>query len=133
MRFLGRAAAFLALVFLLVSAGFADEKKTDKKSDDTSTTAASASAADTVATPATADAAANTGAPFPTPAAAATPAMPAPAPAAPATGVYGRERSDEEAPPKWTPMPAWNGNEGLFTLETGETLPKGAFDFTAGV
>ena len=29
-------------------------------------------------------------------------------------------------------MAAWDGNPGLFTLETGELLPKGGFDFTAG-
>jgi hypothetical protein len=135
MRFLGRAAALLALVFFLVSAGFADEKKTDKKSDDTSTTAASASAAQPAGTPAAADVPVNTGTPAPISTAtdaAANAATPAPTPAAPVpTGITERPRSEEEAP-KWTPMPAWNGNEGLFTLETGEILPRGAFDFTAG-
>jgi len=135
MRFLGRAAALLAFVFFLVSAGFADEKKTDKKSDDTSTTAASASAVQPAGTPAAADAPVNTGTPAPVSTAtdaAANAATPAPTPAAPVpTGIAERPRSEEEAP-KWTPMPAWNGNEGLFTLETGETLPRGAFNFTAG-
>jgi len=39
----------------------------------------------------------------------------------------------EEAPIKWTPMPAMDGNPGLLTLETGEIVPKGGFDlgFTA--
>ncbi len=34
---------------------------------------------------------------------------------------------------KWNPMPALDGNPGLFTLETGDILPKGAFDIDAGV
>ena len=29
-------------------------------------------------------------------------------------------------------MPAWDGNPGMFTLETGELLPRGGFNFTAG-
>jgi outer membrane protein OmpA-like peptidoglycan-associated protein len=35
--------------------------------------------------------------------------------------------------PAWTPMPAWNGGLGLFTVQTGETLPKGGMSFSAGV
>ena len=31
-----------------------------------------------------------------------------------------------------TPMPAESGNPGMFTVETGETLPRGGFAFTAG-
>ena len=33
---------------------------------------------------------------------------------------------------EWAPMPAWSGNPGMFTVETGETLPRGGFAFTAG-
>jgi hypothetical protein len=31
---------------------------------------------------------------------------------------------------EWVPMPATDGTPGLFTLGTGDTLPRGAFDFT---
>ncbi len=33
---------------------------------------------------------------------------------------------------KWNPMPALDGNPGLFTLETGDILPKGGFDVDMG-
>src|SRR6202044_1353613 len=39
----------------------------------------------------------------------------------------------EDQPHKWVPMPALDGTPGLFTLGTGETLPKGGFDIVAGV
>jgi len=38
----------------------------------------------------------------------------------------------EEAP-RWFPVPALDGTPGLFTLETGELLPKGGFDVSVGV
>jgi outer membrane protein OmpA-like peptidoglycan-associated protein len=31
---------------------------------------------------------------------------------------------------EWVPMPSTDGTPGLFTLDTGDTLPRGAFDFT---
>jgi outer membrane protein OmpA-like peptidoglycan-associated protein len=31
---------------------------------------------------------------------------------------------------QWVPMPSQDGTPGLFTLDTGDTLPRGAFDFT---
>jgi outer membrane protein OmpA-like peptidoglycan-associated protein len=39
----------------------------------------------------------------------------------------------EEQSRKWVPMPALDGTPGLFTLGTGDTLPKGGFDIVAGV
>lgn len=39
----------------------------------------------------------------------------------------------DEQPHKWVPMPALDGTPGLFTLGTGDTLPKGGFDIVAGV
>jgi hypothetical protein len=125
MKFLGRIAVLFALALFFVSAGRADEKKADRKDGDTpapataAVTAEPASASSPAANASTpvrgaTDAGANTATPAPTPA-----------------GISERPSSEEEAP-RWTPMPAWNGNEGLFTLETGETLPRGAFDFTAG-
>ena len=35
--------------------------------------------------------------------------------------------------PAFTPVPSWGGGLGLFTAQTGETLPKGGFSFSAGV
>lgn len=59
--------------------------------------------------------------------------VPAPMPAsAAASGSY-QEAAKYNASIKWNPMPALNGNPGLFTLETGEILPKGAWDVGIGV
>ncbi|MGA7963074.1 MAG: hypothetical protein WCA33_15390, partial [Candidatus Acidiferrales bacterium] len=57
---------------------------------------------------------------------AAPPATPAasPATAVPAPPPQTFDSADEAEGPKWTPMPANDGNPGLFTLEFGETLPK---------
>jgi outer membrane protein OmpA-like peptidoglycan-associated protein len=35
--------------------------------------------------------------------------------------------------PAWTPMASWGGGLGLFTVQTGETLPRGGMSFSAGV
>jgi len=51
-------------------------------------------------------------------------ANPAPKPAA------GKGGSADEAP-TWTPMPATTGTLGLFTVESGETLPAKGFSFSA--
>ena len=59
----------------------------------------------------------------PQPAAAATSATPDPAPA---------KSTSADIHAEWAPMPAWSGNPGMFTVETGETLPRGGFAFTAG-
>ncbi|HVB99859.1 MAG TPA: PKD domain-containing protein [Candidatus Dormibacteraeota bacterium] len=34
---------------------------------------------------------------------------------------------------QWVPMPGTNGTPGMFTLNTGDTLPRGAFDITGFV
>jgi outer membrane protein OmpA-like peptidoglycan-associated protein len=58
-------------------------------------------------------------------------------PAKPAKPSPTRQRSsandDSEHVPKYVPMPALDGNPGLFTLETGDTLPPGAVDLSIGV
>ena len=51
---------------------------------------------------------------------------PAPTAAAPADSTAADIRRE------WSPMPAESGNPGMFTVETGETLPRGGFAFTAG-
>jgi hypothetical protein len=57
------------------------------------------------------------------PAAGAASAMPDPAPA---------KSTSADIHAEWAPMPAWSGNPGMFTVETGESLPRGGFAFTAG-
>jgi outer membrane protein OmpA-like peptidoglycan-associated protein len=123
MRFSWRAAMMLILALFLVSASFADEKKTDKKSDDSSASTSDGSAVQPAKD-----------APAPTSQGASGGVTPASKPPAKSDAAMARDAGDEASEsPKWVPMPAWNGNPGLFTLETGDTLPKGAFDFTAGV
>jgi hypothetical protein len=55
-------------------------------------------------------------------------AAPAPAPAAAAPA----DSTPADIRREWSPMPAESGNPGMFTVETGETLPRGGFAFTAG-
>src|ERR1700728_3180196 len=54
-----------------------------------------------------------------------------PAPLAPSSASNNTPSDDQ--PHKWVPMPALDGTPGLFTLGTGDTLPKGGFDIVAGV
>src|ERR1700734_3112500 len=141
MRFL-RCAAILFFMAALTAcaANCADTTKADDKKP----AAASADAAKTAPTTATADPAA-------TDAAAATPSTPAAATdATPATdaattpalarapvnaaiaAVAGTNAPSSDSP-RFTPMPALDGNPGLFTLETGDTLPKDAFSVAVGL
>jgi outer membrane protein OmpA-like peptidoglycan-associated protein len=125
MRFLRCTAILLVLVALVLPASYADDKKTPTGVGD-GTKASVATAAR------------NTDPPAGT--AASTPANPmteppAAAPAAaqpPASGAASGDSSASESP-AWTPMPALDGNPGLFTLETGDTLPKHGFDLGIGL
>ena len=110
---------FLAL--FLISTCFADDAKnagTDKKDQP---------AADSRSTPDSESAAANSAASPAEPDPAAKPANPAPPPQ------RSRPEDSSEQVPKYVPMPALDGNPGLFTLETGDTLPAGAVDLSIGV
>jgi outer membrane protein OmpA-like peptidoglycan-associated protein len=53
-------------------------------------------------------------------------------PAATPQGPMGAGAAPAEAP-EWTPMPATTGGLGLFTVETGETLPRKGFAFSTYV
>ncbi len=106
---------FLAL--FLISTCFADDAKnpgTDKKdhpaADSSSTPGPKPDAATAAASPATPDPAAK-------------PAKPAPPPQ------RSRPEDSSEQVPKYVPMPALDGNPGLFTLETGDTLPRGRCEY----
>ena len=110
---------FLAL--FLISSCFADDAKSagkDKKdqpaADSSSTPGSKSDAATAAASPATPDPAAK-------------PAKPAAPPQ------RSRPEDSSEQVPKYVPMPALDGNPGLFTLETGDTLPAGAVDLSIGV
>jgi outer membrane protein OmpA-like peptidoglycan-associated protein len=130
MRFLRCTAILLVLVALAQSASYADDKKTPTGDGDGSktSTAPSAKSADpaggtTPASPATEAQPASATAP-------ASPAQP-PAKAALASAASGESSASES--PAWTPMPALDGNPGLFTLETGDTLPKHGFNLGIGL
>ena len=110
---------FLAL--FLISSSFADDAKkagADKKdqpaADSSSTPGSKSGATDEPASPAAAKPAAK-------------PAKPAPPPQ------RSRTEDSSEQVPKYVPMPALDGNPGLFTLETGDTLPAGAVNISIGV
>jgi len=148
---LERAAILVVVVFLMAAASFADDTKphaTDgSASPAANPTASASSASDTTAkTPATAPdsaAASSTSDAGATPASSSS-AVPAPAPGAsspvPAKPNSGAGKSnaavaaDEDSEqPNFTPMPALDGNPGLFTLETGETLPKHGWSLGVGL
>jgi hypothetical protein len=146
---LERAAILVVAIFLMVAPGFADDTKahaTDgSASAGANATASTASASDTTGgTPAAApgSAAAGTsdaaGTPptSPVPATMATPAAPAalskPNSGAGQSNATMAAAEDSELP-NFTPMPALDGNPGLFTLETGETLPKHGWSLGVGL
>src|SRR6202050_731575 len=119
---LGARAAILSLSALLLisTASFADDDKPKDKNG--ATPASSASDPNSKKDAASTDAKA-------APDAGATPAAATPLP------VASNASADDEVPRqrKWVPMPALDGTPGLFTLGTGDTLPKGGFDIVAGV
>src|ERR1700684_3123154 len=119
---LGARAAILSLSALLLisTASFADDDKPKDKNG--ATPASSASDPNSKKDAASTDAKA-------APDAGATLAAATPLP------VASNASADDEVPQqrKWVPMPALDGTPGLFTLGTGDTLPKGGFDIVAGV
>jgi outer membrane protein OmpA-like peptidoglycan-associated protein len=119
MRSILRGGALLTLVLLLVPAGFAKSpakskaKRAHKKADDITTSSASDAKADETAIPE---------------------ASPAPTAAFPAQNAADKKKDksgDYKPAPRFTPMLATTGTIGLFTVETAETLPKGAFNVSA--
>jgi outer membrane protein OmpA-like peptidoglycan-associated protein len=121
MRISMRLALLFFLALFLIPRAFAgdDGKDNDKKDQPKNSDAA-----------ATAPAATDAAAPAARPAPAATPATPA----KPAAKAQRAPTGDDSGNvPKWIPMPALDGNPGLFTLETGDLLPAGAVDLSIGV
>src|SRR6202453_1152238 len=119
---LGARAAILSLSALLLisTASFADDDKPKDKNG--ATPASSASDPNSKKDAASTDAKA-------APDAGATPAAATPLP------VASNASADDDVSQqrKWVPIPALDGTPGLFTLGTGDTLPKGGFDIVAGV
>ncbi len=110
-----RVTALFALSFLLVSAVLADDPaKTGSK-------AKKGAAAGSVATPA---------AKAPAKSLAKAEAKPAQAPKKAASKAP-REAPWDGEPPRWNPVPATTGALGLFTLDTGQLLPKKGVSYSA--
>jgi outer membrane protein OmpA-like peptidoglycan-associated protein len=105
MRMLYRGAILIFAGLLFGSSGFAADDKPENK---------------TVAEKATA-------------AAISTPIADNEIPAEPSSDPAPKPAETGEAEIHWTPMPAMDGNPGLFTLETGEIIPKGGFDIAFSV
>ncbi|HEV2521178.1 MAG TPA: PKD domain-containing protein [Candidatus Acidoferrales bacterium] len=119
LRLAMRGVGLLVLLFLLVPAGFSKSpakkpKKSLKKTDDAASTSPASGAEKTDET-----------------AASATPSTPAPAPPAQNAANDKKSETNEYTPPRFLPMLATSGTLGLFTVETADTLPKGAFAFSA--
>jgi hypothetical protein len=134
MRSLERAAILSTAIFLLALPSFADDKNPQPRNDSGSSSAtATSSTNDSSAKAASASPDSQpaslsiSAAVMPTSASAAAAATPNPAAAVPAPPPQSFDSQDDQtSEPKWIPMPAVDGNPGLFTLETGETLPKHA-------
>jgi outer membrane protein OmpA-like peptidoglycan-associated protein len=124
-RLILRGIGLFVLILLLVPVGFsknpaANSDKDPKKTDD-ATSAASADATAPSDPANTDDSSASE---------AASPATPAP-PAQKAASDKSSSNDDYKPAPKFTPMLATTGTLGMFTLETGDTLPKHGFAVSA--
>jgi OmpA family len=144
LKVLERAAIVAVAGFFMVTAGFADDTKAHQPAG---TAAGASSAGD-----ATAKSAADSGNAAPAtdatgvPASSSTftPSSPSssstgssaavPKPSSGAAKGKATNAADEDSEqPNFTPMPALDGNPGLFTLETGETLPKHGWSLGVGL
>jgi outer membrane protein OmpA-like peptidoglycan-associated protein len=125
LRLIMRSVGLLILILLIVPVGFSKSgsEKTDmnaKKTDDTTavTSPDPTNSPDAVKADATGTSDASTSA--------------EPAPAAQTAASGKKDANDDYKPgPTFTPMLATTGTIGLFTLETGDTLPKHGFAFSA--
>jgi len=122
MRF-GSAAAIIVLsaLFLVSTSTFADDTKSKDKDKDAAAAVESPNDPNAKKSAVVTDANTSTDAPT-------SPAGPT---ATPAPAASDSQATEEHH--KWVPMPALDGTPGLFTLGTGDTLPKGGFDIVAGV
>lgn len=128
MNFIRWAALLFATLLIAVPGTLAD----DKKPAPSATTADAASVVTTAANASAPAAPAST----PISAAAPAPAQPvaaAPPPPSPTGQADADDDSSTSASPRFTPMPALDGNPGLFTLETGDTLPAHGISLGIGL
>jgi len=128
MRLVFRVCGALTLSFLLVPAGFADgpaKAKAKTKAKKSETVSADAATSETQPA-AKSEAAAGAIAKEPAP-------VPQGTRGAGRMGRVGGMRGRGSEAPQWTPMPATSGTLGLFTVETGETLPAHGFSFSTYV
>jgi outer membrane protein OmpA-like peptidoglycan-associated protein len=151
LKVLERAAILIVAVFLITAAAFADNSK-PRRADETASSGSNSATSAASSTDATAKAAAAApdsttasgasdaaGTPAGPPAAATAPwplASPSASPkpnsgAAKSNAAVAADEDSEQ--PNFTPMPALDGNPGLFTLETGETLPKHGWSLGVGL
>jgi outer membrane protein OmpA-like peptidoglycan-associated protein len=139
----GRAAILVVAVFLVVAAGFADDTKpraaAGSASADAKATVNAGSASDTAgkagngaSDAATTPASSSGSAVPPTSQPPAPSALPKPNSGAAKSNAAMAADEDSELP-NFTPMPALDGNPGLFTLETGETLPRHGWSLGVGL
>jgi hypothetical protein len=129
MQFLGRAAILFAAMFFLVLPSLADDKNSQPRNVSANSSASgSPSDSNTKATAALPDSqpANSSASAAVTSTSAAASAVGMPNSGAVPTPPQSFDSPDETSEPKWLPMPAIDGNPGLFTLETGETLAKHA-------
>ena len=131
MNFFGRAGILGCLVFLLVGLAYADDKKDASKAPSSPDTASAKSAAPSpAAQPAQPANSANSSLDAQSSVGAGSHSLSLAQPKSAAAAQSADTDMDEA--PNWTPMPALSGNPGMFTLETGELLPKGAFNISFG-
>ena len=133
MKLLRSSAITVVAMLVSFSAAFADDAKPPRK-DNSVKSAANSPASDTVPSVAVVSSDSQPTAAVPVVLVAPPANSPTPAPAAAPIPVPSSNPADlDEAPqPKWTPMPALDGNPGLFTLELGDTLPKHGFSIGFG-
>ncbi len=118
MRWILRVGTLLTLVLLVIPSGFAKSPpkskaaRAHKRAGDTAASVSSDEKADESATPET------------------TPVVTAELPPQKATGKTKDSSEDYKPAPKFTPMFATTGTNGVFTVETADTLPKGGFGFS---
>jgi outer membrane protein OmpA-like peptidoglycan-associated protein len=129
MKFLGRAGILYLTALFLITASFADGNRPDRTSKVGEISAAAGTEVTENYEAETSSAAVGQ------PDVAATVNSPGSSEAAPAAKPAAKHESSksDDQPRKWNPMPALDGNPGLFTLETGETLPQGGFNLALSV
>src|SRR6202041_3416011 len=154
LKVLERAAILAVAGFFAVMAGFADDTKPRQPDAPATTTAKTAvsptsggdstaktgaSSGDSAPATGTSDgAAAPVGSSATVPSSSSSSSLAAPAarpkPNSGAANGNAATAADEDSEqPNFTPMPALDGNPGLFTLETGETLPKHGWSLGVGL